>query len=111
MPTRRRTNPTTRWRRAPLRRCLQRPRSGADSRPRLGPSRRGDKESAYFFLLACRPRRRRESRQGQVEDGVTDVIEMIKRETDRTLALIGCRSVSELDRSYVSTRPSRAIAR
>ncbi|MBJ9749500.1 alpha-hydroxy-acid oxidizing protein [Burkholderia cepacia] len=40
------------------------------------------------------------------ETGVSDVIDMIKRETDRTLALIGCRSVGELDRSYVSKRPS-----
>ncbi len=40
------------------------------------------------------------------EIGVSDVIEMIKRETDRTLALIGCRSVGELDRSYISKRPS-----
>ncbi|CAB4047394.1 (S)-mandelate dehydrogenase [Paraburkholderia phenoliruptrix] len=40
------------------------------------------------------------------ETGVSDVIEMIKRETDRTLALIGCRSVGKLDRSYISKRPS-----
>jgi (S)-mandelate dehydrogenase len=40
------------------------------------------------------------------ETGVRDVIEMIRQETDRTLALIGCRSVGELDRSYVSKRPS-----
>ncbi|WP_225033567.1 alpha-hydroxy-acid oxidizing protein [Paraburkholderia sp. XV] len=40
------------------------------------------------------------------EIGVSDVIEMIKRETDRTLALIGCCSVSELDRSSISKRPS-----
>jgi len=40
------------------------------------------------------------------ETGASDVIEMIQRETDRTLALIGCRSVGELDRSYVSRRPS-----
>jgi len=40
------------------------------------------------------------------ETGVSDVIEMMKRETDRTLALIGCRSVAELDRSYISKRPS-----
>ncbi|WP_321893243.1 alpha-hydroxy-acid oxidizing protein [Paraburkholderia tropica] len=40
------------------------------------------------------------------EVGVSDVIEMIKRETDRTLALIGCRAIDELDRSYVSRRPT-----
>jgi (S)-mandelate dehydrogenase len=40
------------------------------------------------------------------ETGVRDVIEIIRQETDRTLALIGCRSVGELDRSYVSKRPS-----
>ncbi|ERJ40800.1 L-lactate dehydrogenase [Burkholderia sp. AU4i] len=44
------------------------------------------------------------------EAGVSDVIEMIKRETDRTLALIGCRSVEALDRGYVSKRPSWGIA-
>jgi (S)-mandelate dehydrogenase len=41
------------------------------------------------------------------EAGVSDVVDMIKRDIDRTLALIGCSSVDQLDRSYVS--PQRRI--
>lgn len=39
------------------------------------------------------------------EQGVTDVIEFFKRDIDRTLALIGCPSLCELDRSYIARRP------
>ncbi len=37
------------------------------------------------------------------EAGVTRAIEILRADLDRTLRLLGCRSVAELDRSYVST--------
>lgn len=40
------------------------------------------------------------------EVGVGDVIEIIQQEIDRTLALIGCSSISKLDGTYLSPRPS-----
>lgn len=40
------------------------------------------------------------------ESGVSDVIGMIKQEIDRTLALIGCPAIDQLDRSYVARRPA-----
>ena len=36
------------------------------------------------------------------EAGVTRAIEILRADLDRTLRLLGCRSVAELDRSYVS---------
>ncbi|GJH17662.1 alpha-hydroxy-acid oxidizing protein [Caballeronia novacaledonica] len=39
------------------------------------------------------------------EAGVSDVIAMMKEEIDRTLALIGCRSIAEVSRDRVSRRP------
>ena len=35
------------------------------------------------------------------EAGVTRAIEILRADVDRTLRLLGCRSVAELDRSYV----------
>jgi L-lactate dehydrogenase (cytochrome) len=37
------------------------------------------------------------------EAGVARAIEILRADVDRTLRLLGCRSVAELDRSYVST--------
>ncbi|MFM0207567.1 alpha-hydroxy-acid oxidizing protein [Paraburkholderia sediminicola] len=38
------------------------------------------------------------------EHGVSDVIELLKRDVDRTLALLGCPSTGLLDHSYVARR-------
>lgn len=40
------------------------------------------------------------------EDGVNRAIEILRTDLDRTLRLLGCPSVRELDRSYVSVPPS-----
>jgi L-lactate dehydrogenase (cytochrome) len=39
------------------------------------------------------------------EAGVDHVLELLSSDVRRTLALIGCRSVADLDRGYVSLRP------
>lgn len=40
------------------------------------------------------------------EDGVNRAIEILRADLERTLRLLGCPSVTELDRSYVSVPPS-----
>jgi L-lactate dehydrogenase (cytochrome) len=46
------------------------------------------------------------------EAGVTRAVEILRADLDRTLRLLGCRSVAELDRSYVDVpkawEPSKA---
>jgi L-lactate dehydrogenase (cytochrome) len=36
------------------------------------------------------------------EDGVNRAIEILRTDLDRTMRLLGCPSVTELDRSYVN---------
>jgi isopentenyl diphosphate isomerase/L-lactate dehydrogenase-like FMN-dependent dehydrogenase len=40
------------------------------------------------------------------EDGVNRAIDILRTDLDRTLRLLGCPSVTQLDRSYVSVPPS-----
>ena len=40
------------------------------------------------------------------EAGVTRAIEILRADLDRTLRLLGCRSVADLDRSYVNVPKS-----
>jgi isopentenyl diphosphate isomerase/L-lactate dehydrogenase-like FMN-dependent dehydrogenase len=40
------------------------------------------------------------------EDGVNRAIEILRADLERTLRLLGCPSITELDRSYVSVPPS-----
>jgi isopentenyl diphosphate isomerase/L-lactate dehydrogenase-like FMN-dependent dehydrogenase len=45
------------------------------------------------------------------EQGVLDVLEILRIETDRALALLGRRSLDELDRSVLEPAPGRCAAR
>jgi L-lactate dehydrogenase (cytochrome) len=45
------------------------------------------------------------------EVGVTRAIEILRADLDRTLRLLGCRSVAELDRSYVSVPRAWELSR
>ncbi|WP_245254545.1 alpha-hydroxy-acid oxidizing protein [Paraburkholderia sp. LEh10] len=45
------------------------------------------------------------------EAGVADVLAMIRRDIDRTLALIGCPAISALTRDFVAERPLMAAGR
>ena len=43
------------------------------------------------------------------EAGVTRALEILRADVERTLRLLGCRSVSELDRSYVDVPASWGV--